>query len=98
MSYVLAYRVYIAPISVPFHSIKTSANLVSGSAVQSVDSAQTTSLDFTAGISLGVTSPPQSTIVLIKNNLTTVTSRMFNWRMANIAIQFSLKKIRSKLI
>ena len=90
MSYVLAYKVYIAPISVPFHSIKTSANLVSGSAVQSVDSAQTTSLDFTAGISLGVTSPPQSTIVLIKNNLTTVTSRMFNWRMANVAVQFSI--------
>jgi len=90
MSYVLAYKVYIAPISVPFYLIKTSANLVSGSAVQSVDSAQTTSLDFTAGITLGVTSPPQSTIVLIKNNLTTVTSRMFNWRMANVAVQFSI--------
>lgn len=93
MNYVLAYRVYIAPISVALSSLKTSPYRVADAAVSSVDVAQSTSLDFTAGISLGVTNPPETTLTLIKNGRTAVVSRTYDWRMANVAIQFSTNGI-----
>jgi hypothetical protein len=93
MSYVLSYRVYVAPLTVPLSSVKTSPYLLPNAVVRSVDVSQSTGLDFTAGISVGVTNPPEASLTLIKNNLSSVTSRIFNWRMANVAVQFSTNGI-----
>ena len=93
MSYVLAYKVYIAPITVPLLSVKSSQYLVPSSVVKSVDTSQSTSIDYVAGITLGITSPPEATIALIKNNQSTATGRTYDWRMANVAVLFSIDGI-----
>lgn len=89
MTYVLKYRLFIAPITVPIHQITNSQYRVPDSAVVDVSTGQTTTIDFLGGASIGVTSPPEASVDLIKNAAQVFTSRTFNWRMANVVVYFS---------
>lgn len=90
MNYVLKYQLYLAPIDVPIYNLENSAYRVPDSVVQDIGIGQNTSIDFTGGISLGVASPAEANITLIKNGLTTITNRLFNWRLANVLIKYSI--------
>jgi hypothetical protein len=90
MNYVLKYQLYLAPIDVPIYNLENSAYRVSDQSVQDIGIGQNTSIDFTGGISLGVASPAEANITLIKNGLTSTTNRLFNWRLANVLIKYSI--------
>jgi hypothetical protein len=90
MNYVLKYQLYIAPIDVPLYSLENSAYRVPDQCINDIGIGQNTSIDFTGGISLGVASPAEASINVIKNGLTSVTNRLFNWRLANVLIKYSV--------
>jgi len=86
---VLKYRLYIAPITSPLHELINSANRVPDSVVVDISMGHSTSIENGSGISLGVASPPESTISLVKQSIAASTSRTFNWRLANVAVEYS---------
>lgn len=86
---VLKYRLYIAPINEPLHAIISSANRVPDGIVTDISMGHSTDIEMATGISLGIAAPPQATIQLVKKDSSRVTSRIFNWRFANVAVQFS---------
>jgi len=90
MNYLLDYRVYVAPLGA---NVDNSAYLLPSKAVVSVDTSQTTDIDFTAGISLGRTSYASAVLVLGKNNSTAVTSKLYNWRFASVKVYASVDRI-----
>lgn len=101
MNYLLSYRVYVAQFgesldvasTAPTYPFPPSQYLLPSKVVQDVTISHSTSIDYGAGITLGVTAPPTATITLIKNNLTQVTSRTFNWRMATVKIYYSIDSV-----
>ena len=101
MNYLLSYRVYIAPLgesldvasTAPSYPFPPSQYLLPSKVVQDVTISHSTSIDYGAGITLGVTSPPTAMLLLIKNNLTQVTSRTYNWRMATVKIYYSIDSV-----
>lgn len=90
MNYVLSYKVYICPIN---EDIDSASNLISKEFVLDVQVNHNSSIDFTEGITLGRTSPPQASVRLKKLTQASVTSRTYQWRLAHIAIDYTLNNM-----
>ena len=86
---ILKYRLYISPINSPLHAVNSSNNRVPDNVVSDIGMGHSTSIEFGSGISLGVAASPEATIVLVKKTSVAVTSRTYNWRLANVSIEYS---------
>jgi hypothetical protein len=87
---VLKYRLYIAPITVPIYSLENPAYLVPDRLVSDIAIGENIAIDFAGGISLGMAQPSEAAIKLIKSPLASVTDRLFNWRLANVMVLYSV--------
>lgn len=87
MNYVLSYKVYICPID---EDIESEANIVPKQYVIDVSIQHSSSLDFTEGITLGRTTPPEATIRLKKLGQLAASQRMYKWRLAHVKVEYTL--------
>lgn len=87
MNYVLSYKVYICPID---EDIESSANIVPKQYVIDVSIQHSSNLDFTEGITLGRTTPPEATIRLKKLGQLAASQRMYKWRLAHVKVEYTL--------
>ena len=90
MNYQLGYRVYISQVST---KVDMPANLVPTKYVQDISISHTMETDFTSGVTLGRLAPPEATLTLIKNSFNPFTQRLYNWRLANVLIMYSINSI-----
>lgn len=90
MNYVLSYKVYICPID---EDIESEANIVPKQYVIDVSIQHSSSLDFTEGITLGRTTPPEATIRLKKLSQLAVSQRTYQWRLAHVAVYYTVNNL-----
>ena len=87
---VLKYKLYIAPVSVALYLLENPQYRVPDSAVIDIGIGENSSIDFNGGISMGMTNPSEANIVLVKKVVASVIDRLYNWRLANVVIQYSV--------
>lgn len=90
MNYVLSYKVYICPID---QDIESEANIVPKQHVVDVSIQHSSNLDFTEGITLGRTTPPEATIRLKKLTQLAVSQRTYQWRLAHVAVYYTVNNL-----
>jgi hypothetical protein len=90
MNYVLSYKVSICPID---QDIDLPAYVLPKQYVIDVSIQHSSSVDFTEGITLGRTSPPEATIRLKKSTQLAASLRNYQWRLAHVSVYYTVNNL-----